>query len=157
MFTLERPCIDGCIATLVVVIRLQKIPSISTRDVAKWVALKRERETLLQTLQDDGMDVTASIYALILSLFALYNSLIYFPGFPIDVKDCCSGSLSFVIPPTQPTVLNSRLLRISYYVQIEAKMAWTSNIQLILPVVIGTVPYFSAGKIKVWVEQSLRG
>lgn len=45
------------------------------------------------------------------------------------------------IPAVSPSVINSRVVNVSYYVSVEVDVPWGLDPKVMIPVVLGTVPF----------------
>ena len=45
------------------------------------------------------------------------------------------------IPPTPPSILNSNVVKVSYHVELTVDVPWRFDIDLQIPIIIGTVPF----------------
>ena len=62
-------------------------------------------------------------------------------GLPIDRGQTATWrGQKFVIPPCPPTI-HSKVIRVSYYLQLDVKVPWGSDATIRLLIIMGTIPH----------------
>ena len=64
------------------------------------------------------------------------------------------------IPQTPPTILNSLVVHVDYFLRLEVNVPWGSNLELDLPIVVGTIPFrgtYTSISVNAWMSTWISG
>ena len=63
-------------------------------------------------------------------------------GLPISPGSCSSWNTQLLtIPDVSPSIMNCRIIKLEYYIKVALRIPGTFNIAVLLPIVVGNVPF----------------